>query len=131
MATVAAIGDIDNDGDLDVYVTNYGRDALYVNQGDGSFINRTEAAGFRESSWSSAAAFFDYDRDGDLDLIVVHFATFDATRKCGTTDGSEIDYCGPHLFAGLTDQLFRNNNDGTFTDVSAEAGITVPGAAGV
>ena len=117
-----AIGDVDNDGDLDVYVTNYGRDAFYLNQGDGTFVDRTAAAGFRDSLWSSAAAFVDYDQDGDLDLVVVHFATFDATRKCG---GADIDYCGPHLFAGLPDQLFRNNGDGTFTDVSAAAGITV------
>ncbi len=121
----AAIGDVDNDGDLDVYVTNFGPDAFYLNQGDGTFVNRTEAAGFRGSQWSSAAAFFDYDRDGDLDLMVVHFATFDATRKCG--GAADVDYCGPHLFPGLRDQLFRNNGDGTFSDVSTEAGITVAG----
>ena len=123
----AAIGDIDNDGDLDVYVTNYGRDAFYLNQGDGTFVDRTTAAGFEADEWSSAAAFFDFDRDGYLDLFVVHFATFDATRKCGGAEGdADIDYCGPHLFDGRQDQLFRNNGDGTFSDVSADAGITVP-----
>ena len=121
-----ALGDVDNDGDVDVYVTNYGRDAFYLNQGDGTFVDRTTAAGFQGDQWSSAAAFVDYDQDGDLDLLVVHFATFDATRKCGgSAGGVDIDYCGPHLFTGLPDQLYRNNGDGTFTDVSAAAGITV------
>jgi hypothetical protein len=120
----AAIGDVDNDGDLDVYVTNYGRDAFYLNKGDGTFVDRTQAAGFEGAHWSSAAAFFDFDRDGYLDLFVVHFATFDAARKCGTD--TDADYCGPHLFTGLQDQLYRNNGDGTFTDVSDDLGIKTP-----
>ncbi len=121
-----AVGDVDNDGDLDVYVTNYGPDAFYVNDGNGSYSNQTAQAGFSGDKWSSAAAFFDYDRDGFLDLFVVHFATFDATRKCGGTDANvDVDYCGPHLFTGMKDQLYHNNGDGTFSDVSETAGITV------
>lgn len=123
-----AVGDIDNDGDVDVFVTNYGPNAFYLNNGKGGFDNRTEAAGFSGSNWSSSAGFFDYDRDGDLDLYVVNFAIFDEERKCyaaGST--SDPDFCGPHVFEGLRDTLYRNNGDGTFTDVTEEAGITMTG----
>ena len=118
-----AMGDIDNDGDVDVLVTNYGRNTLYLNE-SGRFRDVTESAGITGLHWSSAAAFFDYDQDGDLDLFVVHFGVFDAGRRCGIS-GNETspDYCGPHLFNGVNDQLFRNNGDGTFTDVSKAAGI--------
>ena len=121
-----AVGDADNDGDTDVFVTNYGADALYWNQGDGTYtIAETEA--FSEEVWSTGAAFFDYDRDGDLDLFVTRYARFDPTQKCKTTDGyAEYDYCGPHTFRGDQDTLFRNNGDGTFVDVSDQAGIRVP-----
>jgi len=122
----AAIGDIDNDGDVDLFVTNYGVNRLYVNEA-GEFRDITAESGIGGDHWSSAAAFFDYDRDGFLDLFVVHFGLFDPTRRCGATgDGGDADYCGPHLFSGVADQLFRNNRDGTFTDVSQQAGITVP-----
>lgn len=121
-----AMGDIDNDGDVDVFVTNYGPNTLYLNQG-GKFVNVTEKAGISGDHWSSATAFFDYDRDGYLDLFVVHFGVFDATRRCGVTGTeSKPDYCGPHLFDGVRDQLYHNNGDGTFTDVSEQAGITSP-----
>ena len=121
-----ALGDIDNDGDVDVFVTNYGKNRLYLNEG-GAFRNVTANSGIKGNRWSSAAAFFDYDRDGDLDLFVVHFGVFDPTRRCSSAanDGTS-DYCGPHLFEGVSDQLYRNNGDGTFTDVSKEVGITVP-----
>ena len=118
-----ALGDIDNDGDVDVFVTNYGQNRLYRNE-NGKFEDITETSGIRGDHWSSAAAFFDYDRDGFLDLFVVHFGVFDPTRRCTAAgDASVADYCGPHLFDGVTDQLFRNNGDGTFTDVSRDAGI--------
>ncbi len=122
-----AVGDADNDGDDDVFVTNYGESAYYVNEG-GVFRNATKEAGFRGDHWSSAAAFFDYDRDGDLDLWVVNFGLFDDSRRCDSaSDPNAPDYCGPHLFEGVPDQLYRNNGDGTFTDVSEEAGIAAPG----
>ena len=126
-----AVGDADNDGDADVFVTNYGADALYWNQGDGTFtVAETEAFAderWSDERWSTGAAFFDYDRDGDLDLFVTRYARFDPTQKCKTTDGyAEYDYCGPHTFPGDQDALFRNNGDGTFTDVSDRAGIRVP-----
>lgn len=123
-----AIGDVDNDGDLDVYVTNYGYDAFYRNRGDGTFENVTAAAGFpHEHHWSSSTAFLDYDRDGDLDLFVVRFAIFDPNKRCkGSASDAELDYCGPHTFDGVADSLFRNNGDGTFSDVTVEAKMTAP-----
>lgn len=123
-----AIGDVDNDGDLDVYVTNFGRDAFYQNQGNGAFTNATAAAGFpREHHWSSSAGYLDYDRDGDLDLFVVRFAVFDPHKRCaGLAHDGIMDYCGPHTFEGTPDTLYRNNGDGTFTDVTQAAKINSP-----
>jgi enediyne biosynthesis protein E4 len=124
-----AVGDIDNDGDLDVYVTNYGSDAFYRNNGDGTFTNATKAAGFGSDTWSSSLGFLDYDRDGFLDLFVVRFATFDPERRCKASheDADDFDYCGPHTFDGVMDTLYHNNGDGTFTDVTEKAGIDQPG----
>lgn len=121
-----AMGDVDNDGDVDVFVTNYGPNKLFLNEG-GAFIDATAEAGIVGDEWSSAAAFVDYDRDGDLDLFVVHFGVFDASRRCGVSGAeSTQDYCGPHLFDGVRDRLYRNDGYGRFTDVSASAGITSP-----
>ena len=127
----AAVGDVDNDGDLDLYVTNYGPDVLYRNEGNGSFTNVTDAAGVYGDGWSSSAAFLDYDADGDLDLYVVRFAEFDHTRKCANpaerrspTQELSQEYCGPDIFPGVPDRLFRNDGLGQFTDVSQQAGLT-------
>jgi hypothetical protein len=123
-----AVGDVDNDGDLDVYVANYGSDAFYRNEGQGRFVNATAAAGFAGDHWSSSAGFLDYDRDGYLDLYVVNFAIFDENRRCVVgKDHDDLDYCGPHEFEGVLDTLYHNNGDGTFTDVTAKAGIVHPG----
>ena len=122
-----AIGDADNDGDLDVYVANYGPDAFFLNQGDKTFVNATSAAGFRGDYWSTSAAFLDYDRDGDLDLYVVHYIQFDPERRCEINVRSTVDYCGPQVFNGESDTLYRNDGDGTFTDVTSEAGLTRAG----
>ncbi|QDT68842.1 ASPIC and UnbV [Planctomycetes bacterium MalM25] len=124
-----AMGDIDNDGDVDVLVTNYGPNKLYRNDG-GAFVDISDEAGIGGDSWSSASAFVDYDRDGDLDLFVVNFGVFDATRRCGDSGaagvGQSHDYCGPHLFEGVRDRLYRNDGGGRFTDVSESAGINAP-----
>ena len=121
-----AIGDVDNDGDLDVYVTNFGPDAFYLNNGDGSFTDATSDAGFLGDSWSTSATFVDYDRDGDLDLYVVHYLRFASSAVC-KAENTRMDYCGPQAFEPSPDTLYRNNGNGTFTDVTADAGITSPG----
>ncbi|MCH7526670.1 MAG: CRTAC1 family protein [Planctomycetes bacterium] len=122
-----AVGDIDNDGDEDVYLTNYGPDALYRNNGDGTFEDVTKVAGIDNPKWAASAAFFDYDRDGYLDLFVTNYLAYDPSVK-GRDRAGRPEYTGPHLFAALDDVLYHNNGDGTFTDVSAEAKISeMPG----
>ena len=121
-----ATGDADGDGDPDVYVTNYGADAFYLNNGDGTFTDASEPAGFAGDGWSSSAAFVDYDRDGDLDLYVVRYLELDPELQC---EGVSLarEYCAPQEFPGAVDSLYRNNGDGSFTDVAVEAGIATPG----
>jgi tetratricopeptide (TPR) repeat protein len=120
-----AVGDYDNDGDPDLYVTNYGPNVLYRNEGHGIFTDVTAAAGVGDSRWSLGAAFFDAEGDGDLDLYVANYLRFDlavaGARQCHWK-GIPV-MCGPHGFAGEEDELFRNNGDGTFSDVSDQAGI--------
>ena len=118
-----AVADVDDDGDLDVYLSNFGPDAFYLNDGDGTFSERTAAAGFGGDAWSSSAAFCDYDRDGDLDLYVAHYLRLDYQRACRSPSGA-ADYCGPQLFDGVPDTLYRNEGGGRFTDASATAGIS-------
>ncbi len=117
-----AVGDIDNDGDLDVYVTNYGPNSLYLNNADGTFANVSASAGVANDAWGSSACFLDYDRDGYLDLYVSNYLAYDPSRKCQDAAG-EPDYCGPQEFDGTPDVLYRNNGDGTFTDVSEASQI--------
>jgi hypothetical protein len=117
-----AIGDIDNDGDVDVFVTNEGPDRLYRNRGNGTFEDVTREAGVDVPYWSASASFLDYDRDGFLDLYVTRYVQYDPTRQCFDGIGRP-DYCGPRSFPYLSDVLLRNNGDGTFTDVSEPAGI--------
>ena len=115
-----AVGDVDNDGDLDVYVTNYGPDAFYRNNSDGTFT--LEDIRVSNDSWGTSATFGDYDRDGDLDLYVTNYVQFEPETICRGKH-SAPDYCHPSVFEPTTDRLFRNNNDSTFTDVTQEAGI--------
>ena len=117
-----AVGDIDNDGLVDVYTANYGPDALYHNQGDGKFENITKSAGISGNLWSASAAFCDYDGDGLLDLYVTHYVKFDPTKVCVKTDGAP-DYCSPQSFSYQSDALYHNDGGGTFTDVSRASGI--------
>lgn len=130
----AAVGDINNDGFPEVYVTNYGSaDQLFQNNGDGSFTDITDKAGIKpprapELNWASTATFVDYDGDGFLDLVVVHFATFDPKKKCPASDDpKDLDYCGPHMFPGQLITLYHNNGNGTFTDVTQQLGLETPG----
>ena len=120
-----AIGDVDNDGDTDVYVTNYGSDVFYRNNGDGTFV--LQEAGLSNEAWGTSATFGDYDRDGYLDLYVANYVQFDPEAACRGKHGAP-DYCNPQVFEPTTDRLFRNNGDGTFTDVTQQAGIAaMPG----
>ena len=125
-----AAGDLDNDGDVDLYVTGYGQGALYANRGDGTFVDRTAASGIVNPGWSSSALFFDYDRDGFLDLFVVRYVAFDPDKPCYDRAGRP-DYCGPTAFPPATDQLFHNEGDGTFREVSAAAGLSAVAGAGL
>ena len=125
-----AVGDVDNDGDVDVYVTNFGPDRLYLNRGDGTFVDATRRAGIVVDGWSCSAVFFDYDRDGLLDLFVTQYVAFDAEKKCFDSAGRR-DYCGPKSFPPVHDILLRNNGDGSFTDVSVGSGIASIAAAGL
>ena len=118
-----AIGDIDNDGDLDLLATNYGDDHLYRNNGQGAFTEITAAAGIKGLRWSTSAAFCDVDEDGYLDLYISTYVTNNPPFAC-TNGAGEIDYCGPNAYRGVADQLYHNNGDGTFTDISAASGIS-------
>lgn len=116
-----AAGDYDNDGNIDLYVTNFGQNVLYHNNGNGTFTDVTRTAGVGSSGWSTSAAFLDYDRDGLLDLAVVHYVEFD-TRACSAPTGQR-DYCGPKPFGRTVTQLFRNMGSGRFKDVTAAVGL--------
>ena len=118
-----ATGDIDNDGDLDVYVTNIGKDGLYINDG-GAFTRAAKGTIPTSEDWSSSASFLDYDRDGDLDLFVCHYLLDDPTRICHISLRDKRDYCGPDKFQGVRDSLYRNEGNGRFTEVTREAGIS-------
>ena len=130
-----ACGDVDNDGYVDIYVTNFGANRLYHNNGDGTFTDVSVQAGVGDPRWSSSATFFDYNSDGYLDLYVVNYVnyrldastpiclenpTFNATEKVR-------GYCHPKHFEGAPDTLYRNNGDGTFTDATKTANIRDPG----
>lgn len=129
----AAVGDYDNDGFQDLYVTNYGANTLYHNEGDGTFTDVTTRAGVPAGGWSASAGFFDYDNDGQLDLFVTRYLewSFASNRYCGEKKPGYRAYCHPDNFPGLADILYRNNGDGTFTDVSSEAGVASPAGKGL
>ena len=120
-----AVGDYDNDGFEDLYVTNYGANTLYHNNGDGTFTDVTSRARVPGGGWSASAGFLDYDNDGRLDLFVTRYImwSFQNNRYCGEKKPGFRSYCHPDNYEGTTDILYHNNGDGTFTDVSASAGI--------
>ncbi len=127
-----ATGDYDNDGWEDLYVTAFGANHLYRNRGDGTFLDVTASAGVGDARWSTGAAFADYDNDGRLDLFVANYVDlsldalppFGAGKHC-VFRGLPVQ-CGPRGLKGAGDTLYRNNGDGTFTDVSTRAGVSDP-----
>jgi enediyne biosynthesis protein E4 len=118
-----ATGDYDNDGFTDLYVTNFGRNVLYHNNGDGTFTDVTARAGVAAGGWSVAAGFFDYDNDGKLDLFVTRYLDYDPARAT-MCQGRFPVYCAPGVFPRTSNILYHNNGDGTFTDVSRQAGLS-------
>jgi len=119
-----AVGDYDNDGFQDLYVTNFGRNVLYHNNGDGTFTDVTAKAGVDDQRWSTSAAWVDYDRDGRLDLFVANYLDFTVkgNKHCFAPTG-ERDYCTPKMYQPVPARLFHNRGDGTFEDVTEAAGI--------
>jgi enediyne biosynthesis protein E4 len=120
-----ATGDYDNDGKVDLLVTNLGGNILYHNNGDGTFTDVTDKAGVGGSGWCTGACFVDYDRDGWLDLIITRYVQWDFSLDvyCGQHRPGYRSYCHPDQFAPVTHLVFHNNGDGTFTDVSKKCGV--------
>ena len=117
-----AVGDIDNDGAPDLFVANYGKDVLLRNRGDGTFEDVTDRAGVGDPRFGSSVGFFDYDGDGFLDLFVANYVDYAQDRRTADIAGRP-EYPGPECCDGVPDALYRNDGDGTFTDVSARTGI--------
>jgi hypothetical protein len=124
----ATAGDVDGDGDPDLYVTAFGPDQLFRNNGDGTFTDATAKAGLvvlGKPLWGAAAAFADTDGDGDLDLYVADYLdfSFDNNPVCGNQSLGLRSYCHPEVFHGLPDRFYRNRGDGTFENATAAAGF--------
>ena len=121
----AAAGDFDGDGHTDLYLTNWGANVLLRNNGDGTFDDVTARTGVGDESWSTAAVWIDIDADADLDLYVTNYldATLDNHLTCRYGTEAVESYCGPAVFDGVADRLYRNEADGTFADISLAAGI--------
>jgi len=120
----SSAADFDGDGDLDLYVLNYGPNVFYRNNGDGTFTDVSRAAGLDNPHWSLSAPWFDYDGDGDLDVYVANYLEYD--KGAFTAVYAAENYPGPLSYSGQPDALYRNNGDGTFTDVAREAGVYNP-----
>ncbi|PYQ59434.1 MAG: hypothetical protein DMF53_18855 [Acidobacteria bacterium] len=127
-----ATGDFDNDGRVDLYISNFGSNQLWHNNGDGTFTDVTARAGVDDPRWSSGAAFVDLDRDGWLDLYVLNYVDYSIANSIASSIANNVrcyapssrrDYCGPSTFAPVPDRLFRNRGNGTFEDVSLPSGI--------
>jgi len=131
-----AVGDYDNDGDQDLYVTGVGANQLYRNEGGGRFTDVTAMAGVGGGQWSTSAAFVDFDNDGRLDIFVARYmqwsveynpyCTADYNPFPEASPSGPRAYCHPNLFEGATALLYRNDGDGTFTDVAEAAGVADP-----
>jgi enediyne biosynthesis protein E4 len=120
-----AVGDYDNDGWPDIFVTSYGKCTLYQNNRDGTFSDVTEKAGLATPGWTTSAVWFDYDNDGKLDLFVCSFVNYSGVKKleCGNNKIGKNYYCVPRVFKPTASFLYHNNGDGTFTEVSKGTAI--------
>ena len=128
------VGDYDNDGDQDLHVTNYGANVLYRNDGDGTFTDVTREAGVEDPGWGQSSCFLDYNGDGLLDLYVQNYLQkFESVPEAFIYVGNRKvrDYPSPLGFPGAADRLYRNDGDGTFTNVTREAGLYRPGGKGM
>jgi hypothetical protein len=123
----AAVGDIDNDGDLDLFVSGVGGDRLFRNAGNGVFDEVSGSYGLADPGFGSSAAFVDVDRDGWLDLFVARYVAWSAAddRRC-SPDGEHPSYCTPEVYDGASNLLYRNRGGERFEDVTREAGIFLP-----
>jgi hypothetical protein len=122
-----AVGDVDNDGDADLFVSAVGPDRLYVNRGDGTFEEAAQRAGVADPGFGASAAFLDYDLDGDLDLYASNYVEWspETDARC-TLDGRSKSYCTPEVYRGRSGRLYRNRGDGTFDDVTRAARVERP-----
>lgn len=120
------VGDIENDGDSDIFVTNFGRNTLYRNEGNGSFVDITLQAGVGDTLAGIGCTFLDFDKDGFLDLYVGNYLEFDPEYRLYY---AADEFPGPLAYMGQQDFLYRNNGDGTFTDVTESAGVLNEGRA--
>lgn len=135
----ACVGDYDNDGYLDLFVTYWGQNVLYRNNGDGTFSDVTAKAGLKTSrnEWSTGCSFVDYDRDGKVDIFIVRYVDFSYDSVPRPGDGPWCQWkginvmCGPRGLKPGVNALFHNNGDGTFTDVSQKSGILTTGCYGL
>jgi hypothetical protein len=120
-----AVGDFDNDGHDDIYITALDGNHLYRNLGNGKFRDLTEKAGVKDGGFSTGAIWFDYDRDGKLDLYVAHYVDWSINKdQFCTLNGKSKSYCTPELYKGQSGRLFHNKGNGIFEDVTAKAGMT-------
>jgi len=127
----ATAGDFNNDGWIDLYVTNLGSNQLWRNQG-GTFVEEAAAANADDERWSTSATWFDYDRDGWLDLFIGNYVDFSTDYAVACYSASSArDYCGPDAYNAVPDRLLRNLGDGTFEDATASAGVAAEFGAGL
>ena len=125
------VGDYDNDGWLDMYVTNFSANVLYRNNGDGTFTDHTAGAGVQSLDWSAGCAFADVDADGDLDLYVANYVNFSVETHTPCRVNGILVYCSPRVYDGVKDVFFRNNGDGTFSENTENAGFDNVAARGL
>ncbi|MDE0014217.1 MAG: CRTAC1 family protein [Candidatus Poribacteria bacterium] len=125
------VGDYDNDGWLDMYVTNFSNNVLYRNNGDGTFTDHTAEAGVQSLDWSAGCAFADVDADGDLDLYVANYVNFSVETHTPCRVNGILVYCSPRVYDGVKDVFFRNNGDGTFSENTENAGFDNVAARGL